>query len=250
MFGNSDGFVKHGPCESCGSKDNVAWYKSGSGYCFGCGHYYKASKIASRLPSAPVMESEKSNDASAIRSPPDDIGTAYNTNALNWCHQYDVGVVDLIKHNVKWSPGREQLIYMFYGAGKDLVLWQARNFKQGTDHKHRFFTGGTPEKVVAAYYPEQGSNTACLVEDCISGIKLAKSGYVGIPCFSSSMSPEKLRRIGALYDRVIVWLDRDKFDSGVKMSNKLKLLGCDSRAVHTTYDPKEYNIAEIVDWIR
>lgn len=33
-------FDKHGPCSKCGSKDNVAWYDDGHGYCNGCHHYY------------------------------------------------------------------------------------------------------------------------------------------------------------------------------------------------------------------
>ena len=31
-------FVRHEPCPSCGSKDNLARYSDGHGYCFGC-HY-------------------------------------------------------------------------------------------------------------------------------------------------------------------------------------------------------------------
>ena len=32
-------FVQHEPCPSCGSKDNLARYSTGQGYCFGCGHW-------------------------------------------------------------------------------------------------------------------------------------------------------------------------------------------------------------------
>ena len=31
-------FVAHEPCPSCGSRDNLARYDDGHGYCFGCGH--------------------------------------------------------------------------------------------------------------------------------------------------------------------------------------------------------------------
>ena len=31
-------FVRHERCRSCGSKDNLARYNDGHGYCFGC-HY-------------------------------------------------------------------------------------------------------------------------------------------------------------------------------------------------------------------
>lgn len=32
-------FLRHEPCRSCGSQDNLARYSDGHGYCFGCGHY-------------------------------------------------------------------------------------------------------------------------------------------------------------------------------------------------------------------
>ena len=32
-------FVQHEACPECGSKDNLARYSTGQGYCFGCGHW-------------------------------------------------------------------------------------------------------------------------------------------------------------------------------------------------------------------
>ena len=39
-------FVGHEPCPSCGSKDNLARYTDGHGYCFGCRHTDLASMKA------------------------------------------------------------------------------------------------------------------------------------------------------------------------------------------------------------
>jgi twinkle protein len=36
---NESEFVQHEPCPACGSKDNLARYTDGHGYCFGCKHY-------------------------------------------------------------------------------------------------------------------------------------------------------------------------------------------------------------------
>ena len=44
-------FTHHEPCPSCGSKDNLARYSDGHGYCFGCGHYESA-------PGEPRMETK------------------------------------------------------------------------------------------------------------------------------------------------------------------------------------------------
>ena len=32
-------FLNHEPCPSCGSRDNLARFDDGHGYCFGCQHY-------------------------------------------------------------------------------------------------------------------------------------------------------------------------------------------------------------------
>ena len=33
--------IAHEPCPECGSRDNLARYSDGHGYCFGCGYYEK-----------------------------------------------------------------------------------------------------------------------------------------------------------------------------------------------------------------
>lgn len=40
---NQSEFVRHEPCPSCGSKDNLARYTDGHGFCFGCNHYESGS---------------------------------------------------------------------------------------------------------------------------------------------------------------------------------------------------------------
>lgn len=39
---NQSEFVKHEPCPSCGSKNNLARYTDGHGFCFGCNHHEAA----------------------------------------------------------------------------------------------------------------------------------------------------------------------------------------------------------------
>jgi hypothetical protein len=266
MYASTSSFVKHDSCERCGSRDNVAWYSNGTGFCFGCGVFYSSQYGGLQRP-AEASRNERERAESGGRSgsvigetpneklcssdvlfrpPPSDIGTYYPIVVVDWMAKYHISVTDMLRFNVKWSPGREQLVYLFYGADKDLVLWQARNFKQGTSHKDRFFTSGSPEKVIASYSSQQGDNkTAVIVEDCASAIKIAKSGYTGIPVFSAKMSPAKMTRVCNMFEDIIWWLDDDKFVEAAKQSNLCKLLGVTSRVVHTAYDPKEYSTTEV-----
>ena len=39
-------FLRHEPCEKCGSSDGKAVYDDGTGYCFPCGSYFRASEAS------------------------------------------------------------------------------------------------------------------------------------------------------------------------------------------------------------
>ena len=39
MNDNDSTFIRHEPCPSCGSKDNLGRYTDGHAHCFGCGYY-------------------------------------------------------------------------------------------------------------------------------------------------------------------------------------------------------------------
>jgi hypothetical protein len=241
-------FVRHEPCPACGSKDNLARYEGGNGFCFGCGYMERTggnvSGIVSELGRSGMGDGvarRKGGTTDALRPPPDDTVLAHYPNAVvEWVAKYGLSVADLIRHKVGWSKRREQLIYQFYGADQELVLWQARNFREGTTHRDRFFTGGPSAEVVAAYYPKQTSNTACIVEDCISAINASHAGVSGIPCLGSSMPEKKLAMIARMYNEVFVWLDEDKFKEAQRLGRQLSMLGCHTRVLQTTEDPKCY----------
>lgn len=251
--GEGSRFVRHGPCEACGSRDNVAWYANGSGFCFGCGKFYRGTLecFARSVQGSYVLSTQPVQ----LRSVPDDVNCEYPLKVLAWIKQYDLDVTDLIRNNVKWSPSHEQLIYLFYGedaesgqddAKREVVLWQARNFREGTTHQHRFFTGGTPEDVIAVYPPGQTEGTiGVIVEDCISALKVGKSGFVGVPCFSSAVSHRKLSRLAKRFDKLIFWLDGDKYKEAQKQERRAQLLGVSTGLIYTELDPKEYPIPAI-----
>lgn len=259
MYGweNTSRFVRHEACPACGSKDNLARYESGSAYCFGCGFFERAGPGANagHLSSSvqPVGTARRAGGETedVVRPPPDDtVLGEYPPVVVDWITQYGLTTIDLIRYKIGWSKRREQLIYQFYGADQDLVLWQARNFRSGTTHKDRFYTSGTTADVIAAYYPKQTSDTACVVEDCISAIVVSKCGVSGIPVFSATLPEKKLARIAKMYKNVLVWLDSDKFVEAEKQARRFSMLGCRARVIHTKEDPKCYPLDFIETKVR
>lgn len=232
-------YVKHEPCSRCGSKDNFARYSDGGGYCFGCSYSERGQRTSSSHESAASVPKEKASD----------VGHHYSNKVIEWVSKYGITVPELIKHNVGWSPSREQLVYQFYGEGGELVLWQARNFRDGTTHKSRFFTSGSPDAVIARYVGSENKESTgavgCLVEDCISAIKVSRHGVDGIPAFSAAISRSKLGRLSRLYSTLIVWLDSDKYTESKRLSTQAQMAGMSSRVIFTECDPKECSDEQI-----
>jgi len=261
LSSKSSRFVKHGPCESCGSKDNVAWYSNGTGYCFGCRRFYlqtdQRELLALRHDTSSVDERSTGQQAErhrdgGVRPPPDDMCTLYRPDIVSWFKVYNLSVIDLLKYNVYWSSSREQVIYVFYGESKDdIILWQARNFRNGVAKAHRFFTTGVPNETVAAYYPDEtgGEKTAIIVEDCVSAIKVAKAGFVGVPAFGSGFSDGKLKRLCGMFDQLVFWLDYDKYKESQTLARKAGMLGANVRTNLTVEDPKYFTCDDIKDLI-
>lgn len=57
-------FVRKEPCPSCGSKDNLARYTDGHGYCFGCGHYERGDDV--QEPDDDLEQSAPAKDWTAL----------------------------------------------------------------------------------------------------------------------------------------------------------------------------------------
>lgn len=242
-------FQAHFPCPRCHSRDNLARYSSGSAFCFGCG-YYEPPNVAHLSENLRQVDDGKSVERTGVRPLPDDVVSYYPPNVVSWIAKYDLAPVDLINHNVVWSSSREQLIYRFFGADKDVVLWQARNFRDGTTHKDRFFTSGPSADIIAKYSTSKGRDTCCVVEDCISAIKLAYAGVDGVPCLGSSMPRKKIIRMSKFYDRMVVWLDADKLKEARLIAEHGTAVGMETKVVYTEDDPKVFSINVIKGLIK
>lgn len=66
-------FVRHEPCPSCGSRNNLARYSDGHAYCFsfGCGHYERSQDLTDeRTVSAPSKDPDSPNVQGEFRALP------------------------------------------------------------------------------------------------------------------------------------------------------------------------------------
>ena len=61
---HSDTFIRHAPCENCGSRDNLAIYQNHT-YCFGCHDY---SKTHGELPEVATKKEIKEKQNGKTRN--------------------------------------------------------------------------------------------------------------------------------------------------------------------------------------
>lgn len=231
-------FIKHVPCPKCGSRDNLAMYKGGSGFCFGCGYTVKPTQ-------SPYLYN-KSNTG----NPKSNLQRLYHNELpadfIEWASKCSILPGELIQRAVRCSS-RGNGTFLFRGADKEILLAQERLFpKEGSGDKRRYLTQGKPEDVLPIYYkdPSGLSTMLVIVEDCLSAIKIARFNDA-MPCLSSDLSRDKLKRLNRLYGAFLIWLDGDMFHKAQKMATRLQLLGAKAHAVYTEEDPKYHSNEEI-----
>lgn len=237
-------FLKHTSCTICGSSDARALYDGGSWYCFSCGR--SGRDFSAFLPGNLTDGGSCGRGVErSILTLPDDISTDYSEEVLSWVFKYNVRVEELLKHNVKYSQWRNQLIFTWYSEDNELLGYQARNFHPSA--KQKYFTQGSINDLIPTYYYRDAhlpTDCLVLVEDCLSAIKIARLSDA-MPCLSSDLPRDKLKRLARLYKRFKVWLDSDMYHKAQRIAKRLQLLGCEADVIWTQDDPKCYSCDEL-----
>lgn len=234
-------YVRHEPCEHCGSRDNKAVYTDHS-YCFGCGYI---EHFGARRPTTERTESR------SFVALPEDIAPRIPAVADQWIKKYDLTLRELYDNRVVWSEYRQLLIFPYFDDKGHLWGWQGRYF--GNDPKHPKWTGKGAFKEQIKIH---GDLTRCkesgiiIVEDIISTIKLSRI-YNTTCLYGSYIDINKYCNIYNIYkpSKYIIWLDKDKEKESRLFSLQFNKLGIPSEVVSTERDPKEYNTLEIKEII-
>ncbi len=238
-------FVKHSPCPKCGSRDNLAIYSDGSGYCFGCG-YWIPSNIS------PYINYDSSSHRTSEKSRtdfPKENSDFISEEGIKWANSFGITLTELLARRVTSYSDANKLLFNFFDNEGERILCQARNLNPMA--KPKYITYGKTEDVLPIYYQKTWADSLtgirrCLVitEDCLSAIKIARQSDA-MPALSSDLPLAKLNRLARLYGAFLIWLDGDMFHKAQRIARRLQLLGCEAQAVYTPLDPKCYDNATI-----
>ena len=224
-------FLRHLPCPQCGSRDNLGEYDDHF-FCFGCKYTKKKNDIHSLR-----QRVNKTTDNKEVEM----LGNfgEIPRNAMKWLLSYGISQEDIDEYGIKWDA-KNQLLVLLDTAR----YWQGRSF---APNKPKYMSSG--EKPLTIYGQ---SDTAVLVEDILSAIKVARlrGEYSGVPLLGSTLSYQAEEQLSSQFKKILIWLDRDKAINALRIKRKFLQRGIDSRVIITDNDPKEYSKGEIREWLK
>jgi len=222
-------FVRHENCPYCNSRDNLARYDDGHGYCFGC--HYTEPATEKWLGHKPVLKV-----LTTLRALPDDAKPQIGATGWMWLKKY--GIIETETSGFLWSDSKQWLIFTFKDGNGTIIAWQARNFNKDRP-KPKYLSYGPIGDILVEF----GEGNCCvLTEDVISAIKVGRStGVVGVPLFGSGIPLKLLTRLYRLFKTVGIWLDSDKTRESLLARSRANQYFPHVFTILTEKDPKEYS---------
>lgn len=253
-------FSHHEQCPKCAEngrdrkKNNLGVYEDGSSYCYSCG--YSKSSLGSN-----ALRWSSSKQPTLVASNvvlPEDVESYFPTACIEWINQYELTKNDLYANKCLWSNKLQRLIFPIYSEpNRSLLAWQGRYFGTREDSP-KWISYGKLDTIFHIFNRERSRSSLVLVEDIVSAYKVSKvrvghsendSGRSGacavMPLFGSYISPKKLAALKLLTDKLILWLDPDKYKESVKFCKEAQILGLPCTVVNSDKDPKEISYESI-----
>lgn len=223
-------------------------------YCHHCGLsgvYKEKVTNVHRVVKQPVARDQKD-----IRLPKDIIKDSHQwpSTATGWLLKYGITESEIKNNGIVYSPSVDRLLMPLYMDG-DYIGWQGRTLAKDRDIPKYLTTvdSNRPSGNCGLYRNAVPSDTAVLVEDVVSAIKLSRQ-VDSIALLGSHPTSEVVNWIAGRYKNIIIWLDNDKPEV-IKQQNKLHslfkvLVSGEVKLILTDKDPKDYSDSEIEEWLK
>lgn len=229
-------FLRHEPCPSCGSRDNLGVWSDDHRYCFGCGYRTRGSGSLET-----VKRKYEEPSATGVPPLPEDVSTYIPEVPYLWLSAW-LSDKEILKHRIGWSQSREAIVFPVFDPEGNLLMWQSRYFGDNKDYP-KYLTKGYKGDILHVLGGHD-SGRVVLVEDLISAIVVSRVENA-MPVWGSSLPQPVLNRLAKTYPRLGIWLDSDKLREALKAVGRAKLVFDEVRVIHTPDDPKYYGPAEV-----
>jgi hypothetical protein len=212
-------FLRHEPCPTCGSRDNLGVYSDGSKYCFGC----RTSKNGKRNIRKHIQDD-------TLDTQPVFVHSTRNL-PINFTEYYSerYGLTqEEINQYFRYDPATDRSIFQVK-ENDEIIYQEARSItkipKAISRGKKPFVTiGNNPELLV-------------IVEDIVSAIKVGRY-CTTLPLFGSSIT-KAFYPLLAQWQTIVIWLDHDKYKEALAFSRVLSQYTKNVLVFSTKLDPKD-----------
>jgi twinkle protein len=218
---NNSSFVRHEPCPNCNSKDNLARFSDGHGYCFGCRYYEKPSNS-----SYEKNLTKKINTTNMITGEHKEL-TKRNIN-ITTCKFFDYQIGEYKNQSVHIAP--------YYNSNYELVAQHIR-----FPNKDFIWLGDVDKVELFGQHKWKGNQKMIVITegelDCLSVSQIQKNKWPVVSVPSGAQSAKKYIKKSLEYlesfESVVLLFDND--DAGNKASIECAQL----------FTPKKAKIAKL-----
>jgi hypothetical protein len=161
---------------------------------------------------------------------------------MQWLRKYGITDEEIKRWNIGWSLERVLLMFPVMSTTNSIIMWQGRNFGEGT----KYVTYGPKESTLHLVgKPQRG--IIVVTEDVVSAIKVGRE-YQAAPLWGSSMSLGLIKKIADQFEVLGIWLDSDKVTEAVKIALRASQY-IPTFVVDSGLDPKAYSNNFIHDFV-
>jgi len=253
MISNESYLLRKQRCPQCASNgkdtsaDNLSVWSDGHVYCFACGYRKRGvPKVSNCGPDWKSVSGSFKKDKENRPKRRDSVYKRLPEAAFKYLEAQGLTEKEIAQYHYYFDANDESIICPIYNEKNEEVMKVKRyNWKDFNPKMPKYKCIGKkpyiPLRSTGAWY-------CVVVEDMISAIRLTRLKYDTVPLFGTKLPKEAALTLAKKYDRMYVWLDRDKAVDAVRMSRRWNYFFREgSKVVVTGEDPKHYDDEQIQD---
>lgn len=166
-------------------------------------------------------------------------------NALQWFYKYGLFKEDITRFHFGFSAKYNRIILPVF-TDETLVYYQSRSLDKPTKENPKYINvrQSGAKNVFFRNFSFTEKPELVVVEDILSAVKVGK--VTNSVSLLGSYMPDSFYDLCDDFNKIWIWLDRDKLRSSIKYANKLRLkTGKQVKVVVMDKDPKEYSVEEV-----
>jgi hypothetical protein len=179
---------------------------------------------------------------------------------FTWLWKYHISVVMMIKYDLQWSPSYKRLIFPLYDTillsggdvGVKLLGWLGRDVTSLSKSERReakipkWLTKRDKSSKHFYYHIVSDSTSIVIVEDVVSAIRVHEATGFNTLALNTTFLPTHILLRLRPY-KTYLWLDGNMLKKMTDYASKCSALGVKVKLIHTTRDPKEYGVVNILN---